>query len=1051
MNNANKVRLRGALLAGSILSVPANAADLTVSTARTTPVVTSNIDGAGRGNVTVSSGGSIAVTSGAAVTLDSSNTVTNAGTISNSGDTFSIGTRITTAAGDLTGGFTNSGAINVPGPSATSSAANTTVTDTGIQVDGANIFHGAITQNTGAAMTVGGNGSVGIAVNGRVDGSIVNAGAITMSGNAAWGISTTAGITGGITNSGSIAAPGQGTIGIYAGAGVGGAITNTGSISTGTAAGTNVATNPLLIGGKALWVAGNAGGILLDGNGVTAAQGGTGNGLADSTLTVIGGTEALYVGQGGAAGYQNITIGKVASDAGGASLLIRGNVTSSAISAVSAVRAINITGTTLGGVDYRTTFAGAFSNAGGEITASGVDTPVNAVRIGELTTVPAFINFGALLATAKDSTETATGPGFGGGDATGLLIDARGNLARFTNNGIVTADSHGPTQNAYGVQDNSGTLLSVTNIGSVYATVKGTGSALAFDLSHATSAVTFNNSGAIIGDIVLGAGNNLLTSTTGGISGAIKTGAGNDIITLANTLMTGSIALSAGGNAVSLINSTLTGGISADGGTVAFNMASSILNIPATGAVHITNGNITSASTINFAVNADTGLAGGIKADGSLAVASGTILNTTLVGPVSSSLTVNLIEAQVLSLGANIAVQQPASTVMYTQRIALAANNANILQYQVTRNTASQLGLSSDLGKVYEASIGALATDDELSTLLGGMTSRTDFTKALGQLVPDTTDAMRTAALQGQNLAQSAIRRRLDGLLRDRDEPLGRYRTSYWAQTYGAYGTQSAQGNAPGYRVITGGLAGGVDGELGPDALGGFSISQTESYLKEKDADRSGHLSTTAFDIYTRINADPGYIQAVVGYGYNGHSSSRNVTIGAIARTAESDWTGNQLSTAIDAGTTLTLGNTLFTPYVRGAYARIFEQAHKDTGAGDGVDLTYGHQVSTSLRGGAGFLAQYQIQLSDLSTIELEGRGDYSHEFKTDAPLINARFTAGTTSFTIQGPAGAAAIISGGAGASWKQKFSSWSLDYDAEKAGGYLGHTVTLTYRSRF
>ena len=115
------------------------------------------------------------------------------------------------------------------------------------------------------------------------------------------------------------------------------------------------------------------------------------------------------------------------------------------------------------------------------------------------------------------------------------------------------------------------------------------------------------------------------------------------------------------------------------------------------------------------------------------------------------------------------------------------------------------------------------------------------------------------------------------------------------------------------------------------------------------------------------------------------------------------------------------------------------------------MDLTYGHQTTTSLRAGGGFLSQYDIQLGDLSAIQLEARGDYAHEFKTNPAVITAGFTAGTTTFTMLGPVGAKAIISGGAGASWKQKFSSWSLDYDAEKAGGYLGHTVTLTYRSRF
>src|SRR5437879_1271366 len=92
LNKTRKYRLRGVFLAGSSRSDPspgiAHAGDLTVPASRTTPAVTSNADGAGPGNINVTSAGSIAVTSGAAVTLDSSNTVTNAGAISNSGETF---------------------------------------------------------------------------------------------------------------------------------------------------------------------------------------------------------------------------------------------------------------------------------------------------------------------------------------------------------------------------------------------------------------------------------------------------------------------------------------------------------------------------------------------------------------------------------------------------------------------------------------------------------------------------------------------------------------------------------------------------------------------------------------------------------------------------------------------------------------------------------------------------------------------------------------------------------------------------------------------------
>ena len=42
-------------------------------------------------------------------------------------------------------------------------------------------------------------------------------------------------------------------------------------------------------------------------------------------------------------------------------------------------------------------------------------------------------------------------------------------------------------------------------------------------------------------------------------------------------------------------------------------------------------------------------------------------------------------------------------------------------------------------------------------------------------------------------------------------------------------------------------------------------------------------------------------------------------------------------------------------------------------------------------------------------------------------------------------------IIGGGVGAAWERRLSTVSLDYDADKAGSYLGHSLSLTYRQRF
>src|SRR5436190_5421652 len=72
-------------------------ADVTISTATTTSLATT-----ASGNITVESAGSVAVkNTGAALTLDSNNFINNAGVVSNSDNTGSIGIQIDTTNHDI--------------------------------------------------------------------------------------------------------------------------------------------------------------------------------------------------------------------------------------------------------------------------------------------------------------------------------------------------------------------------------------------------------------------------------------------------------------------------------------------------------------------------------------------------------------------------------------------------------------------------------------------------------------------------------------------------------------------------------------------------------------------------------------------------------------------------------------------------------------------------------------------------------------------------------------------------------------------------------------
>jgi hypothetical protein len=94
-----------------LLAAPAFASDLTISGKDTSPVQTDAASGGTAGNITITSGGSVEVSqTGPAVLLNSNNTISNSGTISNSFGNGAVG--ITVVPGYV-GSVTNSGTINV--------------------------------------------------------------------------------------------------------------------------------------------------------------------------------------------------------------------------------------------------------------------------------------------------------------------------------------------------------------------------------------------------------------------------------------------------------------------------------------------------------------------------------------------------------------------------------------------------------------------------------------------------------------------------------------------------------------------------------------------------------------------------------------------------------------------------------------------------------------------------------------------------------------------------------------------------------------------------
>src|SRR3954471_21315896 len=252
----------------AIMAAPANA-ETVISTAVTTPQTTS-----ASGDIRITSTGSVKPTSGVAVTIDSNNQVTNGGAIAIKGSNNSTGIL---ANPDVTGNVINIGTItldedftptdsdndgDLDGPFAQGSARFGIHTAT---------LNGVISND--GTITIEGNQSAGIAVDGTLNGSLFNNGTISVLGNDSFGIRT--GVINGDVRilNGNISAKGGNSVGVLLGGDVSGVVLIQGTISSTGYRFTTAPTDPskldpddLLQGGSAVVIAGSVGGgILFDG------------------------------------------------------------------------------------------------------------------------------------------------------------------------------------------------------------------------------------------------------------------------------------------------------------------------------------------------------------------------------------------------------------------------------------------------------------------------------------------------------------------------------------------------------------------------------------------------------------------------------------------------------------------------------------------------------------------------------------------------------------------------------------------------------------------
>ncbi|MBY0508526.1 MAG: autotransporter domain-containing protein [Rhodospirillaceae bacterium] len=1086
--------LKLALLASAAatLSAPvSNAGDLSITNNRTTLADTATGDGAGPGNITVQSTGSVGVAGDAAVVINSNHSLTNLGSISNSQQQLATGVIVLTTqnnvANNITGNLTNSGSISVLGPPSNGPLTNLDVFNIGIAVSGLGTFTGNVINGTtnadgsvtGGTLTVGGASSFGILASTTMTGNLTNAGLISMTGAKNIGIVTTGLITGNITQSGTITAGGMDSIGMYIGGGVNGTITHSGGISVGTGSrltstnGVTLTTLDPIPAKSGIWLASNVTqGLLMTGNRITltnealdptAAAAAT---PVDSNISVVGGGPGLLIGQGGIqTAPANITIG-VGPNNGGFSVKNQGNILVAGSLKDIAASAITVQGLTAGGVNYTTTLTGGIWNDKGNIQSAARDAQAAGINIGNFGSVSQILNDGDILVSTEDSTSNVITGALGtkGANAYGVLVDTLGTLGGFTNTGNVIINSQGPTASAFGILDRSGTLTNFANSGIIRASVQtgSTGQSTAVDFSANTAGLTFANTGTITGNVFLGAGN-----TAVGISGAnsLVTGnitfqngatkAGNNTFTMSGGAVTGLVSLGNGSHTVSLTNGANVSRVGMGTGTMALTVNNSNMGIISSNPLTVSSALITGTSTITFDVNNASAQLPAVMQGGPVTFGAGTKVTAAFTGIIDGAQVITVVRSSALTFGAPLdqIVVNPNSFIN-AATFSLSAADPNTLLLTARRKSATELGLGANTSAFYNAFVPAVNQDVPVITAISALQTKETFEAGVRQLMPDSSGATLQASINNQDMSQGSIRRRLIGVAKNGmpDHAAGDI-ASFWAQAIGDYGDQKGKGEQAGFDIWGLGIAIGADAPiLDRTTLVGISFSETWHSINLKESAQSPiQFYDSQANVYARYNNDMFYVQAVGGFGYNRYNQTRNVRIGSLSRVTVGKWQGYEYGGSVESGYGLKLDSYQLTPYVRGSYMKVHENGYTESGGGAGVDLTVAARNADVARGTAGFTLDRNFPIYYDSYVEAQLRGSFTREFMNDPYAVTAQFVAAGPSFTTFSNKRAPNRAQVGFGIAHKDSYSSVSLDYDAQIANGYMGHIVAITARFRF
>ncbi|WP_269714457.1 autotransporter family protein [Caulobacter sp. NIBR2454] len=950
-------------------------AETQITTARTTPIATATAANGAPDSVNVTTAGSIRLTAaGAAITQNSSNSVINAGTIGTENVSGSTGILV---IGGQTADVTNSGAISLTetyeakdadGDGEVDGAFAEGANRIGIRVTGPGTMGGFVAHS--GTITIEGNDSAGISLETAIAGALNSSGVIGVTGSRSYGIR--AGAIGGAANiTGAITALGEGAVGVALDGDVTGAVKFQGSV---TARGYRYTVRPdfaedralidaddMLQSGSAVRVAGNVGGGIMFDIQPTIVEGNTdadGDGVLDaleanSTISVLGSAPAVVIGSDTRA----TTVGLVGTGENAFGVVQRGVIAGQGL-----YDGVSATGMQLGGnAGFATTIQGGLRNTG-DISATAREQVATALSIKSGVQMPSLLNQGSIIGT--NITEGSTF------EARAIQIEAGAQVGEIRNGGVITSTVNGEKANAVAIRDLSGTVNTIQNSGRISALVVPTddaddkddadldseneavtGRGVAIDARANTTGVwvvqnsvastgTFTDTdkdgvadGAepwIIGDVLLGSGDDRLELYNGTLNGNMSFGAGVD-------------GLYIGGGAAAL------GNLTDSDGRLTVNVANGLLFVTNAETINATSLNIGAGSSLIVTADPSTNTATKFVV-GQATIGDGAKIGLSLTSFLQQPSRYTVIQAGSLTVG-NLDQSLLAETPYLYITTASANAAAGEVYLDVRRRTAAEAQLSGSRAGAYDAVYNAVGQNSALASAFLSKTDRANFLAIYDQMLPDQGEAMFEALEYANQAISSAISLRPDRAT-ERYGP-----DSFWIQEISSLVRKEGVDGGLGADAQTFGFVGGYE-SMGDQ---GGALGLTLAYMNIEEHDQAARIgeNTTASifqgGIYGRKAMGGLLVSARGGVGYAWFDGDRRLISpdDNLDISNSASWNGLTASANVSASYEAKLGRYFIRPETSLDYVYLNEDERAEKGGGAGFDLIVDERKSNRLSGEA--------------------------------------------------------------------------------------------------